>query len=81
MNKGRICREIREFSRYSSSLIKSDDELRWEIRNFSKFVKKTQRRVHGIKNCSIWIIILGEIKEKNQEREIDHEERENSKIS
>ena len=51
-----------------------------EIRNFSKFGKKTLIRIHGIKNYSIWINICKETKERNLEREIDYEERENSKI-
>ena len=51
-----------------------------EIRHFSIFGKKTLRQIHRIKNCTIWIIIYGEIKEQNQDRKIDHEERENTKF-
>ena len=48
---------------------------------FSVFGKKTLRQIHKIKNRSIWINICGEIKEKNQGRKIDREERENTKNS
>ena len=47
-----------------SNLIKSDNKLRWEIRDFNIFEKITQRRIYGIKNHSIWIKICGEIKER-----------------
>ena len=41
------------------------------------FGKKTPRKIHGIKNCSIWICISKEIKEPNQGRKFNWEEREN----
>ena len=47
----------------SSNLIKSDDKLRQEIRDFSKFQKKTPRRIYERENYSNWINIRGEIKE------------------
>ena len=47
----------------SSNLIKLDNELRQEIRDFSRFGKKTPRRIHRIKNHAIGISILEEIKE------------------
>ena len=43
--------------------------------DFSKFEKKTPRRLHGIKNHSIGISIHGEIKEQNLERKFNHDER------
>ena len=45
--------------------------------DFSKFRKKTPRRIHIIKNHSIWISIRREIKEQNLRRKFDHKEREN----
>ena len=51
--------------------------MSWEIMNLSVFGKKTPRRIHSIKNFSIWICIRGEIKERNKGRKIDREEREN----
>ena len=48
--------------------------------DFSKYGKKTPRRIHISKNHSIWISISEEIKEQNLKKEIDWEERENSKI-
>ena len=39
-----------------------------EIRENSRFRKITQRRIHGIKNHSIWISIRGEIKERSGEK-------------
>ena len=39
-----------------------------EIRENSRFRKITQRRIHGIKNHSIWISIRGEIKEQSGEK-------------
>ena len=81
VNKGRIQKEIGNFFRYSSNSIKLDDELWREIRDFSRFgKKKTTRRIHGIKNHSIWISIHGEIKEQNLGRNFDHEEREFDKV-
>ena len=47
---------------------------------FSIFENKTPRKIHEIKNCSIWINIYGEIKEWYLGRKIDREERENTKI-
>ena len=38
--------------------------------NFGRFGKQTPRRIHGIKNHSIWIKIRGEIKEKKLERKL-----------
>ena len=61
VNKGRIHREIGEFLEILSNLIKSDNEMVIEIRPFNIFIKKTQRRIHIIKNHSIWISIRGEI--------------------
>ena len=54
VNKGRIHGELRYFWDISSNSIELDDELRWEIREFDKFRKKTQRWIHGIKNHSIF---------------------------
>ena len=65
VNKGRIHREIRYFLEIIWNLIKSDDELVIEIRGNSGFRKVTQRRIHEIKNHSIWISIRGEIKERS----------------
>ena len=39
-----------------------------EIRGKGGFGKITQRRIHGIKNHSIWISIRGEIKERSGEK-------------
>ena len=36
-----------------------------ENRENGRFRKITQRRIHGIKNHSIWISIRGEIKERS----------------
>ena len=49
------------------------------MEEISIFGMKTSRRLHKIKNNSIWISIYKEIKEQNQERKIDHEERDNHK--
>ena len=65
VNKGRIHREIRYFREIFWNLIKSDNELVIKIRENSGFRKITQRRIHGIKNHSIWINILREIKERS----------------
>ena len=65
VNKGQIHREIRYFREIFWNLIKLDDELRWEIREDGGFWKITQRRIHGIKNHSIWISNRGEIKERS----------------
>ena len=48
---------------YSSYLIKLDEELRREIRDFSKFGNKTPRRIQRIKNYLILVNICGEVKE------------------
>ena len=61
VNKGRIHRELGEFREVILNLIKSDDEMVIEIRQFDIFRKKTQRVIHRIKNHSIWIRICGEI--------------------
>ena len=45
--------------------------------NFSVFGKKTPRKIHEIKNCSIWICIHREINEQNLGIKIDREERVN----
>ena len=63
MNKGTIYGELRFFWGVYSNLIKLDEELRWEIRDFDKFRKRTQRKIYIIKNHSIWIKIRREIKE------------------
>ena len=68
MNKGRIHREWKYFQRTLWKLIKSNTELRWEIRDFYRFRKRTQRRIHRIKNHSIWIKIHGEIKRQKSDR-------------
>ena len=49
-------------------MIKSDDELVIEIREKGRLRKITQRRIHGIKNHSIWISNRGEIKERSGEK-------------
>ena len=51
---------------FSSKLIKSNDELRWEFRENGRFRKITQRHIHEIKNHSIWISNRGEIKEQSE---------------
>ena len=68
VNKGRIHREIRYFQEIFWNLIKSDDELVIEIRENGGLRKITQRRIHGIKNHSIWISNRGEIKERSGEK-------------
>ena len=68
VNKGRIHREIRYFWKIFWNLIKSGDELVIKIRKNGRFRKITQRRIHGIKNHSIWISIRGEIKERSREK-------------
>ena len=55
VNKDRIHREIRYFREVFWNLIKSDNEWEIEIRENGRFRKITQRRIHGIKNHSIWI--------------------------
>ena len=68
VNKGRIHGEIRDFQAIFWNLIKSDNELVIEIRENDRFRQITQRRIHGIKNHSIWISIRGEIKERSGEK-------------
>ena len=68
VNKGWIHRELRDFLGIFWNSIKSDDELNWEIKDFDRFGKKTQRRTYRIKNHSIWIKIRGEIKERIREK-------------
>ena len=68
VNKSRIHIEIRDFREIFWNLIKSDNELVIEIRENGRFRKITQRRIHGIKNHSIWISICGEIKEQSGEK-------------
>ena len=53
-----------------------NSELRWEIREISISRKRTPRKIHRIKNHSIRITIIKEIKERNEERKFDGEERE-----
>ena len=65
VNKGRIHKEIRYFREIFWNLIKSDDKLVIEIWENDRFRKITQRRIHGIKNHSIWFSIRGEIKERS----------------
>ena len=45
------------------------------IREISFFIKNP-RKIHEIKNHSIWISMHEEIKEQNLERKIDREDRE-----
>ena len=68
VNKGRIHGKIRDFREIFWNLIKSDNELVIEIRENGRFRKITQRRIHRIKNHSIWISIRGEIKERSGEK-------------
>ena len=65
VNRGRIHREIRYFREIFWKLIKSDNELVIENRENGTFRKITQRRIHRIKNHSIWISNRGEIKERS----------------
>ena len=65
VNKGQIHREIRYFREIFWNLIKSDDELVIENKENGGFRKITQRRIHGIKNHSIWTSNRGEIKERS----------------
>ena len=50
VNKGRIHKELGECWKISLNLIKSDDKMVIEIRQFDLLRKKTQRGIHGIKN-------------------------------
>ena len=79
MNKGRIHGDLGKILRYSWNLIKSNDKMSWELRDFSIFQKKTSRQIQKVKNYSIWICIGGTIKEQNQGIKIYHEERANIK--
>ena len=74
VNKGRIQRELRYFQIVLQIWSKLDKKLRWEIRDFSNFIKRTSREIYGINNHSIWIKIHGEIKEQNLDIKIFHEE-------
>ena len=64
VKKGRIHEELTYFWGALQIRSKSDKELMWEIRDFDIFGKKTQRRIHRIKNHSSWIKIRGEMKEQ-----------------
>ena len=70
--KGRIHGELGKFEIYLWSSVKSDDEIRLEMREFMILRKITQFWIHGIKNQVIWIRIRREIKvwslEKNSFR-------------
>ena len=68
VNKDQIHREIRDFREIFWNLIKSDNELVIVSKENGRFRKITQRRIHGIKNHSIWISIRGEIKERSGEK-------------
>ena len=57
VNKGQIHRELGNYERYLRNSIKSDNELRLEIRKFMILRKITQLRIQGIKNRVIWIRI------------------------
>ena len=81
MSKGQIYRELEKLLRYLQNLIKLDNELRREIREINNFRKKTPRRIYRIKNHSSWTSIPREIKERNEEKKIDCEERENDQIT
>ena len=59
---------MRYFLEIFWNLIKLDDELVIEIRENGGFRKRTQIRIDGIKNHSIWISIRGEIKEQSGEK-------------
>ena len=68
VNMSQIHKEIRVFREIFWNLIKSDDELVTEIRENGRFRKITQRRIHRIKNHSIWISSHGEIKERSRQK-------------
>ena len=68
MNKGRIHRELGQFLMIFLNLIKSDNEMWIEIRDFDIFGKNTRRRIHRIKNHLIWIKIRGEIIKGTREK-------------
>ena len=46
VNKGRIHGKIRDFQEIFWNLIKLDDELVIEIREYGRFRKITQRQIH-----------------------------------
>ena len=75
VNKGQFHRELRYFWGISWNSIKSDEELRWEIKDFDIFIKITQ--IHGIKNYKICIKIPEEINEQKLDWKFKLEEREN----
>ena len=64
--KGRIHGELWKFERYLCNSVKSDDELRLEIKRFSILRKITQFQIYGIKNQMIWIRIRRVIKVRSQ---------------
>ena len=66
--KGRIHRELGNFERYPWILVKSDDEMGLEIRDFDILRKITQNRIHGIKNQVIWWRIRREIEDLRKEK-------------
>ena len=68
LNKGQIHVEKTDFREIFWNLIKSDDELVIEIRENGRLRKITQRRIHRIKNDSIWISNREEIKEQSTEK-------------
>ena len=68
VKKGQIHRELRDFLRNLWNSIKLDNEIRWEIKGFDKFGKRTQRRIHLIKIHWIWIMICGEIDKRIKEK-------------
>ena len=47
------------------------------MRHFDKFRKITSRKIHVVKNHSIWIKIQGEIKKQKSDKISEREEREN----
>ena len=65
---GWIHGELRYFLDILWNSMKSNYELGYEIRDFDRFGKITQRRIHGIKNNLIWIKIRGDIKEQKLDR-------------
>ena len=77
VNKGQLHKELRYFQSVLQIWSKWDKELIWEIRDFSNFKNTTLREIHKIKNHSIWIKILEEIKEQKLSRIFEHEEKEN----
>ena len=55
MNKGQIHRYLGNFLGVLKKLIKSNNEMSWEIRDFTVFRKKTPRQIHEIKNFLIFV--------------------------